>query len=108
MLQNLLRVKHALVIYSMFIVAVMILGVYALVGQPTSHAQSFGWCSGQCESGSTCNQYGNPDSGKMWACLLNPGSTTQYGCYQVDTNAGGNHCYLDCQNGWSACGCDVN
>ena len=59
------------------------------------------YCSGSCESGAECNQYGDPPPGKMWSCW----SQT---CSYEDVNSGGSSCYLDCQTGWSPCGCDVS
>jgi len=60
------------------------------------------YCSGSCESGAECNQYGDPPPGKMWSCW----SQT---CSYEDVNSGGSKCYLSCNPyGWYPCGCDVS
>lgn len=59
-------------------------------------------CSGACDSGRECNQYGDPPAGKMWACWLNGSS---YKCAYSDINEGGNACW-GCPGNTHACGCD--
>lgn len=66
----------------------------------------WGWCSGACNSGSSCNGYGTPPVGSMFGCYAN--NSGGYGCYDVPTNQGGSSCYKDANCNDRSCGCDIN
>lgn len=63
------------------------------------------YCSGGCESGSSCNSIGDPPPGTMWSCYYRS-SVGAYRCASEPTNNGGHSCYLSCSGGWKSCGCN--
>jgi cell division septation protein DedD len=105
--------KRGFAIIFLFLIIAGLSGVAIYVGNQLSqqntspediNAAANRPCTGSCNSGSTCNQYGNPPENKMWACYKN--NSGVYQCQFVAINDGGAHCYLSCGGGWKECGCD--
>lgn len=87
-----------------FIIGIILLGGFASLISVSAWTNYP--CSGRCDSGAECNGAGTPSPGNMWSCYYRDG--VGYRCREDPINSGGNSCYLDCQTGWSPCGCDRN